>query len=180
MWFLSPKLTCILILFNVILVSHSFEYDLIGTVVEEYFDQGETVPSVIVESGVCKKFLLNGQTISREDAPILFNKKEWSGQTRQLQDRSGRVLVQVGKGVGLTDRKIGKYFGSEQHTIKTENLPRFDFGNVLANDGTGIGLQGNPAGTYVNYYKHVLINGMSVPIDNASPSIAVAWYLFGC
>jgi hypothetical protein len=71
-------------------------------------------------------------------------------------------------------------FGTESHTISCDNLPRIDFGYFLANDGSRIGLQGNSVGTKVNYNKRLTIEGKSLPISNAYPSVVVAWYLIGC
>ena len=170
------KYVSLLLMLNAILVSSNIDFT--GTVIEEYFEEGDTIPSILNE-GYCKKFLLNGQTISREDAPNLFYKKKW-GLTKKLQDRSGRVLVQVGKGNGLTERHIGDVFGSESQNIQLANLPRLDYGLFLANDGTGIGLQSSGWGTKVNYNRRLVIEGQSKPITNASPSIVVAWYLIGC
>ncbi|CAF3335590.1 unnamed protein product [Rotaria socialis] len=49
---------------------------------------------------------------SRDDAGI-FN----------LPDLRGRVLVGTGKGIGLTHRKLGNDFGSEQHILTQSEMP---------------------------------------------------------
>jgi hypothetical protein len=55
----------------------------------------------------------NGQFIDEETISIYPSKRTWSGYQTQMPNFRSKFVVGTGKGVGLTNRKKGSFFGSE-------------------------------------------------------------------
>jgi microcystin-dependent protein len=62
--------------------------------------------------------------------------------TFALPDLRGRVPIHMGQGPGLTDRRIGQKFGSENVTLTGQNLPNHTH---TLNAASGDGTSNNPA-----------------------------------
>jgi microcystin-dependent protein len=162
-------------------LNFSRPYAILGTIIEEYIESG-TPSAIITEANGVKKFLLNGQTITQAQAPELFTKKGWSG-SKVLQNRGGRVALQVGTGYN-----VGTTGGSATHQLTINEMPNHNHKLTLQNDILSGGnarrstLRGD-----VNYSDTAIdgsnpavsYEGGGQPHNNMQPYIVSAFYIIG-
>jgi microcystin-dependent protein len=114
--------------------------------------------------------------------------------TFALPDMRGRVVAGTGRGSGLTDRRLGQKFGSENNTLNTTQLPSHNHSSAIqavsdvgnTNDPTGnyfanTGLFDNEyrsTGTVVNMRSGTTGNqGSSQPVNNVQPTIVINYII---
>ena len=80
--------------------------------------------------------------ISQNDALFSLLGTIYGGDGRTtfgLPDMRGRIPIHEGQGPGLTDRRLGEKFGSENETLAAENLPSHNHAFMASSDAADAG-----------------------------------------
>jgi len=96
---------------------------------------------------------------------------DWNANKRlQIIRTLGRVIGNIGQGVGLTNRQLGEYVGEEQHTLTIAEMPRHNHTYTLYDDlyPTGILQRGIEAAR--NTTRSTGFTGGNGPHNNMQPT----------
>lgn len=95
-----------------------------------------TVFPYITENAPDGSLSLDGSTYNDADFPLLSANIDpsWSNGngTFTLPNVSGRTIIGVGAGAGLTNRAVGDIVGTEEHTLTSVEMPEHEHGYTTA------------------------------------------------